>query len=413
MKQGPTPLIAESFAKVVPINSILNHDTMLSYSLLSDYLYRTIAGEEVSEEVGFFIKKTIRAFFGQVDGLAYAFRQSVLYCAEERGMSLTNRERAKLDERRYDKATDSILEDRALLPTDESIKVALKYFPLLFGSSFQFDVGGQDWRGFLRLLRVRDQLAHPTNIERLYPINARTCLQPTLFWFSAQMEKMMLDCAMNMGLSLRSVSRTSERKMTYNENNDPWQQIFKKEGFDLISASAARSLLYVQKMLALSSSDTRRAFAMLQDNGYAVLSQDWQCMTRSAIRTLSADVEATTAAMLFFLNALAKQSVLNLTDSDRERMSAREVEDKFVGVLTIWSREVGPGGEPAGAGNSWEAFKQLRLFRNGLTHPKEIGDLNIDLERAEVVLDALKYFIGSQALLLVDDKKWQRVVPHC
>jgi hypothetical protein len=378
---------------------------MFSYSLLREYLNRTIAGQEVKEEVGFFMKATIRAFFGQVDGLAYAFRQSVLHCAEERGMSLTNRERAKLDERRYDKKSDTVLEEESLIPTDESIKLAVKYFPKLFGSSFQLDLGGQDWKGFLRLLRVRGELAHPTNIERLYPNNAGSCLLPTLLWFSMQMVQMIA----SLGLSSNAATLTSGPRPSFRESNNPWQQIFKKEGFDLIAASAERSLLYVRKMLALSSSDTKRAFGMLVDNKYPVLSQEWQCLTRSAIRTLWADVEATNAAMSFLISALVKRSNINITDSDQELMSAGEVEDKFIGTLAIWSREVGSGGEPAANGGLWEAFKQLRLLRDGLTHPKIIGDLTIDVERAKVVCDALRYFNDIEKLAIVAEDKWKRV----
>src|ERR1700676_1969162 len=199
----PGPLMAESFLKLRAMNDCLTRDTHRCMAQISNELKRP--GPRDNRDylyASYIIKKAIRAFFGQVDGLAYTLRKAVLDCAEEMGLALSVEERALLSERRYDEATNSILRRPKYLFTKKSTLRAFEYFPRLFGSSYELNVRGVEWRSFERLVEVRNGLTHPHCLDDLSPANASHALVPTFLWFSQTTGNLIFDCARSVGIQL-------------------------------------------------------------------------------------------------------------------------------------------------------------------------------------------------------------------
>src|ERR1700732_1884995 len=88
--------LRDSFSSITAINTVLHNDTLRCLNQLGTELQRINAGGEISNHTRYLLKKTVRVFVGQVDGLAYVFRQAVVESADETGLALTNRQRAEL-----------------------------------------------------------------------------------------------------------------------------------------------------------------------------------------------------------------------------------------------------------------------------------------------------------------------------
>ncbi len=408
MAHTPRAQLQQSFQEISKLNHILGKDTMRSFSAMKDVVLRFDAGEK-SKSLGgdacFLIKTTIRAFLGQVDGLGYALRRAVLSSAEDAGLVLTQKERAKLSEKRYDSKTNTLTDKRALLNTPESIKVGFEYFPRLVGTTFNLDTSGDGWRGFKRLVRVRNGFTHPKTIEDLSVTNSGQALQPTLAWFSSQAQNLVIECGRAMGVSLASAGVLDAKALKYRESEHPWVTIFRDEDYELIAADAGRALEYIKTMLRLSSEDTLRALTLMTRKDFPMFSYEWEYATRMAVRTMFSDVEAITAAAQFFTDAAARRGdipvhgLLDKSDGD-------EIEDKFATALTRFSAEFGNETVLPTSGDSWKAFRGARFLRNRLTHPKAVGDLRVELKNFQLIHDALGYFLGAHDALFIDAEKW-------
>ena len=395
-----------SLTTISSINSILSQDVKTSIDQFTSDLQLVSASGQPTEETAYIIRKAIRAFVGQVDGVSFAMRHAVLASADEVGLSLTVKERAKLSERKYDKATDSISENRALLNTPDSLKLALRYFPQLFGSTYALDTSGVAWRSLIRLVDVRNGFSHPRTLDAFSPINALYILRPTFLWFFYQMQLLYADSAPRIGVSVSAVEPMDDPFAEYDEAAHPWFEAFSEEDYKSIAANASQSLELAKRMLAVVHAESHRAIGELNQKDCSVLTPRGQTEARNAVRTLFSTVEAVLYTAERFIEAAETRGASKLNDADRGRIKENEIEDRFAASLEIWSREFGNGHRLKTSGEGWKNFRGARFLRNRLTHPKEAAALHIGVPELNLVLAALTYYKDAHDLLTLDPEKW-------
>jgi len=393
----------ESFRAVTAINDILQEDSSLALRQLHDAVTRFNhdQNQENLEEAEFCAKASIRAFLGHVDGIGYALRRVVIKCADEAGLSIPTKKLADLMERKYDSQTDSILEEAKLLSTESSIKLATNWFPKLSGSDFRLDTDGEGWRGFKRLITVRNAFTHPEQLEDLFPKLALPAIHPTIVWFLVQMHDMFAACASKLGFP-QPAHEIVVLEYPYKEKDYPLSTVFSERDISDIQSVAARTYEYVKVMIVKSSRDVVRALDLAKVGSLPLHSHGYQYAVRNAVRALFAEVEARIGAALFFIEAAEKRDEIKLSAADRQSLSDGEVEDKFVAALTIFSREFGNDYILETSGELWKEFRGARFFRDRLTHPKDPLGLKVDLKAVMTLLKAAKYFLDTSVALTLN-----------
>ena len=394
----------ESFRTVTEINDILQEDSSLAFRQLHEAVtkFNDNQNQENLHAAEFYAKASIRAFLGHVDGIGYALRRVVVKCADEAGLSIPTKKFAELRERKYDPGTDSILEEAKLLSTESSIKLATTWFSRLAGVDFKLDTDGEGWRGFKRLITVRNAFTHPKQLEDLFPKLALPAIHPTIIWFLVQMHDMFADCASKLGFSQQH-HEDVVLEYPYKEHSYPLSTIFSDQDISNIQSVAGRTYRYVDLMVRASNREIMYLLDQARVGSLPLNSHGYQYAVRNAVRALFAEVEARIGAALFFIEAAEKRDEIKLSEADRRSLSNREVEDKFVAVLTIFSREFGNDYIPETASELWKEFRGARFFRDRLTHPKDPLGLKVDLKSVMTFLKAAKYFLDiSEAALALN-----------
>jgi hypothetical protein len=395
-----------SFGAITSINEVLRIDTEECLKQLASEVLRFKANGSVTDDTRYILRKTIRTFMTHVDGIAFAFRDAVLTNADDVGLVLTKRERAGLRERKYDASADKITDERDPLSTPEGLKLALRYFPKLFGSTYVLDTSGVAWRMFLRLSKVRNRITHPRSLEQFAPVNAGPVLIQCLFWFFRQTELCYLDIAPRIGVQLRSVTITPDPFIGFNEKEHPLMSIYTKEHERIIAADPSKSLEYVSRLLDHSESDRSRALDEVKLKSKPLLSPTHQGAIRNAVRTIFANTEAITYAAQRFLEAAESRGDIQLTEGDHALFVVGELEDKFAGALTLWSREFGDGRVWLTSGEAWKNFRGARFLRNRLTHPKSVRTLRVGLPELNLLLAALTYYGQALSFMTLNRERW-------
>jgi hypothetical protein len=400
----PSRKFQESFRAATEINDILQEDSSLALRQLHDAVtrFKVDQSHENLEAAEFCAKASIRAFLGHVDGIGYALRRVVVKCADEAGLSIPTKRLAELMERKYDSGTDSILQEAKLLSTESSIKLATTWFPKLSGGDFRLDTDGEGWRGFKRLVTIRNAFTHPEQLEDLFPQLAFPAIHPTIIWFLVQMHDMFAACASKLGFP-QQAHEVVVLEYPYKESNYPFRPTFSKQDISDVQSVAARTYEYVKLMVMKSSRDVVRALDSAKVGSLPLHSHAYQYAVRNAVRALFAEVEARTGAALFFIEAAKRRGEIQLSEADMRSLSDREVENKFVAALTIFSREFGNDYVPETIGDLWEEFRGASSVRDRLTHPKDLLGLKVDLKIVMTLLKAAKYFLdASEAALALN-----------
>jgi RNA polymerase sigma factor (sigma-70 family) len=394
--------LRNSFADITAINDLLHYDSMRCLEQLGEDLQRVRGGAEVTAASRYQLKKTVRAFVGQVDGLAYVFRQAVLASADEVGLTLTTKERAALSEHKYDKSSDTILDTPDLLKTLEGLKLALKHFPRLFGSSYTLDTSRVAWRGLKRLVDVRNGLAHPSNLNDMSPANAAPILGPTIDWFFYQMQLMYADIAPRIGVTLRAVEQKADPFLGFDEKAYPWHEAFSEADHQLIASNWSQSLKYTQIFLDQCHDERHRAIEEVgRHKGRHILNPAYQSDVRNGIVMVFTTVEAMIFVAKRYVLSAESRGEITLTADDHDRLENGEVEDRLAAAMTLWSRKVGAGQVWKTAGEEWKKFRGARFRRNQFAHPKSVDRLRVtsqDLNHLSAILSYYKQALNFMHL---------------
>jgi hypothetical protein len=407
--RSPGPVLAASLSELRTISECLQRDTLRCMGQLAEELKQLhlIEGERDYTYASYLIKKAIRAFVSQVDGVAFALRQAVLDCADEMGLSLTVEVSAILSEKKYDKATNSILDGTKHLYTIKSTLLAFQYFPQLFGSSYKLDASGVEWRSFERLVKVRNSITHPRCLDDLGSFNANLILTPTLLWFSQEVELIVFDCARSIGIMRSPIRDKIDYFATYDEHADPLRRVFRSEDDRIIDADLSRLLQFADVVFSRTSDEVTRALKEVNCEERWFLTPDGQADARNAVRTLFSAVEARVFVAQRVLKAANKLRYISLSAEDFASIARNKpVEERFAGTLALWSRSFGRDYQPQMAGVSWEKFSEARDLRDRITHPKTPIAFRFEIEEVNLLIAALSYFSDSTDALIVDGTKW-------
>jgi hypothetical protein len=401
------PKFSLSFKNVTELNEVLAEDSLISLRQCRDAIARFNADSstENSEAAEYYAKSTIRAFLGYVDGLGYALRRVIVKSAEEVCLELPLKKRADLMERKYDAQTDSISDKDNLLPTETSIKLAVTWFAKLFGTEFTLSTDGDEWRGFKRLVKSRNDFTHPKGLESLSARLAFAAIHPTIVWFLGQIRDLFAECSRALGYPASPVIYEPLER-PYSEKAHPYKTIFSHQDISDIQDVEARTLEYVKLFIIKSNDEVKRCFAPISGRLLATHEAEIQYAIRNAVRTLFSVVEARTAAAAFFISAAEKRGEIILPHADASSLLEGEIEDKLVATLRIYSREFGNDHVLPNAGPRWKNFRGARFLRDRLTHPKDIQSLRVDSKTVAMLLEAQLYFAGTWESLLLNADKW-------
>ena len=130
----------------------------------------------------------------------------------------------------------------------------------------------------------------------------------------------------------------SFNQMVYKGSRYPMSDTFSDRDISDIQGVGARTYKYVELMVKQSSLDVRRSLRLGQIRSLPTPNHDFQFTVRNAVRTLFAGVETIIGAARFFLEAAEKRKEITLSETDIKFLSSGKIEDKFVAVLTIYSR---------------------------------------------------------------------------
>jgi len=405
----PGPLLAASLSEFRALQEVLGQDSLRCLGQMSEEVKRW--NQESGRDclyATYLIKKAIRAVMGQVDGIAFALRQSVLDSATEMRLALTKEERAMLSERRFDRATGVILDQPKYLYTLRSTLKALEYFPRLCGSSYQLNTKGVEWRSFDRLNTVRNGITHPHSLDDLSPSNARYVLAPTFLWFSQEMQRLIADCAHSMGVRLVTGDLNADYFASYDEDADTLERSFSPEDDQLIDSDLSRVLQLAEAMFSRTSSENSWAIRELESRERCLLAPDGQTDARNAVRTLFSAIEARTFMALRMLTAARQLGDIAWSAADAATLArSKPIEERYVGALTLWSRFLGHDRCPTTSGEIWEAFRSTREFRDRITHPKSVTAFRFTESEFDLLMATLTYFRESSDALLVNPDKFK------
>lgn len=401
MERPLQPALFRFVSDMHGIGQVLLSDLALAKDRFAELAPTATASEASREEAVFWTKTIIRCFMGLVDGVSYVMRSVVVKHARDTNLTLSNKEIALLRAKKYDKRRDRVLSNEPVhLATADSFKLAFRYFPRLFGMDVDLDTGGEPWRGFKRLVKVRNNFTHPKIAEHLAVFNALPALWPTVVWVTATYHDLLQEVGQRIGGSF-----TDEPGPAFRAKDAPWTTIFSEEDMNIVRSCPGRPLSYVGQMFRILHNETRLA----GDLAKGASGNRHQFAYRTYARTVCSEFEGIISACRFFLEAGAERGEAKLSDSDRAALNTGEVEDKLVAVANLWSREYGTGHTVPRLGKGWKELRGTRFFRNRITHPKSQDALTVNSHTAETIMKGNLFLIEIHKALTLDIEKWVRI----
>ena len=385
--------LTESFREVLDIANALQVDVALAREKLVPVVLASNSGNGDPKAVAFWTRTTIRCFLGFLDGLSFAMRQAVRRCAKDAGITLTYKEQENLKDTH--------------LPTLDSLKLACRTFPRLFGSDYSLNTTGNEWLGLHRIVKVRKRFTHPKVFEDLAVHPALPVLLPTIIWTLREIMILFSDIEQRLGLG---PARQIPDLEPIREAPPPWVDVFKDEDYRLIQSEGGRTLEYAKRMFFMLSEDTGTAMDFTKEafpSSGVPLSPALKFAFRSYARTLSSEIEGTISAVRFFLEAAVARKKVTLSETEELSLINGELEERFVAACNLWAHHFGNGYVLEKSGENWKHLRGTRAFRNRITHPKSLESLKVDLGLMDTLLGAHGFFLeGWGDGLYLDPEKF-------
>jgi hypothetical protein len=361
-------------------------------------------GESHYWRAQFWHKSVIRSFFAMVEATSFAMRKAVIEAADEAGVELTNKERAKLMERKYDTQSDTITDiDVKGGKVAENLKLVFKYFPRLFGVDFKPDFG-QVWQTFLKLIDARNEMTHSGMLEHIIPIATLPLVQPSVMWFLATLRNLLSAC----GLDKKDLPRQGTFMQTVSLPPMPG---FDANFYQMIGENESMSLEYLRMVLSVLHRELEVAMQEIRELPVPTFLQKvGQFTFRNLLRTLFAQVEATTCVVNWYIEEQEKREDIEqgvgLESHSQVRHGGR-IADKFVKAMERFSLIDGFDYRVKMSGAGWSSFLLAETFRDRITHPKSVDDMRFNLNAFERLPEAAYWFYSeSSEALDPSEKKW-------
>lgn len=254
--------LEERLKALLKLMTLTRKDVELAGEVYKPQVERVNSGQEFDGwEVHADAKPLTRALLGQIDAISHLMRQIIVERARKGFPALTNKEIAKLGERRYDRESDSVLaEPSRFLTTLESFRLALKYFPLLFAEDSDVDFSDSGWHSLTQLAHARNRFTHPELLEDLVPLDALVHLQSALLWSQTTVMNMMhVVQQATGGLPGPRISTKNIRADRTSRLKKP-EDILDAEFYSQVRSDGGRSVAYITEMMKRMQGETNRAW---------------------------------------------------------------------------------------------------------------------------------------------------------
>jgi len=394
--------------------STLGADTRRSLELFTPLVESFGKGDSVDfREVVFWLKASIRAFFAQVEGVSYALRQATLAAAERGLLSLTIKETAQLSGRKINKETGTL---GGLIKGGQAadrLKLALKYFPRVFGSSWQPDLGTRGFSEYRELQVIRNGITHPTTLENLFPVEAEKYLVPAIDWFGSQFVAMMADIGLTLGHSAHSgwapMDLEPFRKLEIEKLPVP-------PGFyDEIARSSRKDLTLTRAIFSELSRDSNRARQFRRETNLSASAVESSPVVQFAgrvyVRTIFTEIEALASrAAKMLLNSAQRREIV-LPNAEKSKLESIEIVDRAEAVAKLFPQHFGDHPTAVIDDRAWFAFRESARFRDRITHPDSPEKLTLKTGTFRCLIDLHDWH--SQFIIALDvGAKWVNLAEH-
>jgi hypothetical protein len=351
-------------------------------------------------------KTALRTLFSHVDGMAYTLRSIAVEYAEELGVQIPDQERLSLQELRGPKDGKPA---QARPSPIENFKIALKYFPALFGVERELDLSSDHAKAFLALADIRREIAHPKTLEDLSDKDFFSFWLPGSLWYLAQVSDLLQLCAQQIPDTAPAFPNQPLPDYQHTERAGATDDEKAAEPTSL------RNLEPMRKALDLLESDTSRAMGVSTKMAGIddLMATYGQYGLRNLLRTVVYEAEATLAITTLFLAAFLEWSELDLSDQDVEDLRSRnDLDEKLLEIANFWSTEIGNQKQKKTGGKKWDMFRQTFKVRDRVTHPRSPKDLRISLDETSIILGAQDWVRDLADLLDIDPEKWAKYHPE-
>jgi hypothetical protein len=338
-----------------------------------------------------------------VEAASFTMRKAVVEAADEAGVELTNKERAKLIEKKYDAESDTITDiDVKGGKVAENLKLVFKYFPRLFGVDFKPDFG-PGWQSFLKLIDARNEMTHSGMLEHIIPIATLPLVQPSVMWFLTTLRDLLSAC----GLDKKDLP---SQETFVQPISLPSMPGFDAAFYQMVSENDSISLEYLRQVLNVLHREMEVAMQEIRELPVSAFLEDsGQFALRNLLRTLFSQVEGTTDVVTWYIRKAEERRDIERgfgLEVDTEVQHGSQFTNRFVKTMERLSLIYGFDYRVKTSGMGWNSLLLAETFRDRVTHPKSVDDLRFKLNAFERVLDACGWFYSESTEALYISEKW-------
>lgn len=397
-----SPLQKEILNDFFKLQRFVHRDTSISLDLLKPKVQPANEGLIETDEFFFWLKTLIRSFLGELDAIGFALRHSVVRSAPKLSVAIPNRDLAKLSERRYDRERDEVTAETGhFLPTLESLKLGLRFFPKLFGSQWTPDFTSSGWQALTKLTAARHAFTHPGRLEKLMPRDAYVFVEPAVSWYAAAMSRLLIECSHEADPNLFKERDHADPDSVEAPKPPKEVEILDEEFYEQVHGELGHLVGYATEMFKLLSADTGRAINLLttlpayrgKTTKEVERSDEYQFAMRNILRTLFSQVEGTIGYIEFVLSSSEAQRILHASEAEVAAAREGEVEDRLLAMMNLWSLKLGTGELLESAGDGWDAFQLARKWRDRITHPTQVMDFMLLPSVMKKIMEGARWFL--------------------
>jgi hypothetical protein len=407
----PNGLVLTKLRLLNDLMSALGADTRKSLERFLPLIESLGKGEarEFREAV-FWLKATIRAFFAQVEGISYALRYATLEAADRGHLNLTLKEKSQLSGRKINKATGTLGDLIKGGQAADRLKLAFKYFPRVFGSGWQPDLGTRGFSEYRELQSIRNAITHPTTLESLFPIEAGKYLVPAIDWFGSQFAAMLVDISTRQGRPGHSgwapMDLEPFRKLEIEKL--PVAQDFYEE----IAKSKRKDLTLTRAIFFELGRDTEIASRFHREANLSASSIERsplvQFASRLYVRTIFTEIEALASRAATMLLNSAQRSATVLSDEEKHKLESIEIVGRAAVVTKLFPQHFGDHPAAGIDDRAWFAFREIARFRDRIVHPDSAEKLILKAGTFRCLIDLHDWY--RQFIIALEiGAKWEKL----
>jgi len=385
----------EALSGIGALAAVLANDLSIAFKRYEQEALRFTPGESPFE-VSYWGKTAARTFLSFIDGICFAMRKATVDFARDLGVELTEKERLRLQEQKRGK--DGNIVPANLSPLD-SVKLAFRHFPRLFGVDYTLDAGVEHWRALDALAKARNKITHPETLDDLTGKGISGFWIPSYSWFRGRLIELFSRCseAVPQQKSILEVPSVDAYKFPGH-----MPALFSDADYAKFRSSLLKSLDYTGEAFKILRNDTLRSMKFASDLAKidSLIGPCGQFGLRNWVRTFISEVEGTASFAVSFIQSAADLGEAALTEEDCEILAGKgfETGEHVVRVMTIWSRELGDCKSAQARGANWRAFCEIANLRDKLTHPRSEKTLFIGIEKMKTLIAADEWFRSVTAL---------------